>query len=153
MEKPTELGPETCAQFNIDALSMRLSAISHIHFGRELCLPSDFMFDCSLYASSLPKECMQNLQALFEGHNLVREWMCMVTGKTKTRYVTKATNHKFIEGDKVWLWNTVQCKKNFSQAIVRDDTHAVLKILNDFEILISKSSSSKPKFTANQRRN
>ncbi|GFT01993.1 retrovirus-related Pol polyprotein from transposon 412 [Trichonephila clavipes] len=53
-----------------------------------------------------PEESIEKLQVRMEEmHHLARERIGMASEKMKTRYDSRATEHDFHEGDKVWLWN------------------------------------------------
>ncbi|KFM71818.1 Apical endosomal glycoprotein, partial [Stegodyphus mimosarum] len=105
---------------------------SQMLFGRDLRLPCDLLFGRPPNASSSPEEYIQDLQARFEVmHNFARERVNLATEKMKTRYDTRATGHRFNEGDKVWLWNPTR-RKGFSPKLQSplDGPYAVLNRLN-----------------------
>ncbi|GFT44687.1 retrovirus-related Pol polyprotein from transposon 412 [Trichonephila clavipes] len=64
----------------------------------------------------------------------------------KTRYDTKATEHQFKEGDKVWFYNPTR-RKGLSPKLQShwDGPYTILKIINDAVIRIRKSTNSKPR--------
>ncbi|GFW81996.1 retrovirus-related Pol polyprotein from transposon 412 [Trichonephila clavipes] len=120
---------------------------SQMLFGRDLRLPCDLLFGRPPDTPSSPEEYVQNLQARFEDvHNLARERINLRTEKMKTRYDTKATGHQFKEGDKVWFYNPTR-RKGLSPKLQShwDGPYTILKIINDVEIRIRKSTNSKPR--------
>ncbi|KFM56688.1 Retrovirus-related Pol polyprotein from transposon 412, partial [Stegodyphus mimosarum] len=120
---------------------------SQMLFGRDLRLPCDLLFGRPPDAPSSPEEYIQDLQARFEVmHNFARERVNLATEKMKTRYDTRATGHRFNEGDKVWLWNPTR-RKGLSPKLQSpwDGPYTVLNRLNDVVVRIRKSSNSKPK--------
>ncbi|KFM74899.1 hypothetical protein X975_12864, partial [Stegodyphus mimosarum] len=73
-------------------------------FGCDLRLPCDVLFGLPPDTPSSSEEYIQNLQARFEVMlNFAREQVRLAMEKMKTRYDTRATEHRFNEGDKVWL--------------------------------------------------
>ncbi|KFM71099.1 hypothetical protein X975_15362, partial [Stegodyphus mimosarum] len=79
-------------------------------------------------------------------HNFARERVNLATEKMKTRYDTRATGHRFNEGDKVWLWNQTR-RKGLSPKLQSPwaGPYTVLNRLNDAGVRIRKSSNPKPK--------
>ncbi|KFM57553.1 hypothetical protein X975_18173, partial [Stegodyphus mimosarum] len=76
-------------------------------------------------------------------HRSARERVSLATEKMKTRYDTRATNHRFNEGDKVWLWNPTRhkglCPKLQSPW---NGLYTVLNRLNDFVDRIQEEMDS-----------
>lgn len=120
---------------------------SQMLFGRNIRLPCDLLFGRPPDAPSSPEEYVQDFQARLEGmHSFARERIDVATEKMKTRYDTTATDHRFQEGDKVWLWNPTR-RKGLSPKlqVPWDGPYVVLKTLNDVVVRIRKSPNSKPK--------
>ncbi|KFM62548.1 hypothetical protein X975_20006, partial [Stegodyphus mimosarum] len=115
--------------------------------GGDLRLPSDFLSDRLADAPSSPKEYIQDVQARFEvKHRSARKRVNLATKKMKTRYDTRATGHRFNEGDNVWLWSPTR-RNRLSPKLQSpwDGPYTVLNRLNDVVVRIRKSSNSKPK--------
>ncbi|GFU37552.1 retrovirus-related Pol polyprotein from transposon 412 [Trichonephila clavipes] len=120
---------------------------SQMLFGRDLCLPADLLFSRPPDAPLGPGEYIEKLQAQMEEmHHLARERIGRASEKMKTRYDTRATEHNFHEGDKVWLWNPKR-RKGLSPKLQTnwEGSYTVLKRLNDVVVRIQKSPHSKPK--------
>lgn len=120
---------------------------SKMLFGRELRLPCDLLFGRPPDAPSSPEDYVCELQERLECvHEFARNRINIATEKMKTRYDTRATEHEFHEGDKVWFWNPIR-RKGLSPKLQSnwDGPYTVLKRLNDVVIRIQKSRNSKPR--------
>ena len=120
---------------------------SRMLFGRELRLPCDLLFGCPPDTPSSPEDYVQDLQTRLEDvHEFARGRINIATEKMKTRYDTRATEHEFQEGDKVWFWNPVR-RKGLSPKLQSswEGPYTVLKRLNDVVVRIRKSSNTRPR--------
>ncbi|GBN37863.1 Retrovirus-related Pol polyprotein from transposon 297 [Araneus ventricosus] len=78
-------------------------------FGRTLRLPCDILFGRPSETPSSPNEYMKNLEARLESvHAFARGRIKLASIRMKTRYVSRATDHHFEEGDLVWMYNPKQ---------------------------------------------
>ncbi|KFM63613.1 hypothetical protein X975_19950, partial [Stegodyphus mimosarum] len=70
-------------------------------------------------------------------HNFAGERVNLATEKMKTRYDTRAAEHRLNERDKVWLWNATR-RKGLSPKLQSswDGPYKVLNRLNDVVVRI-----------------
>lgn len=120
---------------------------SQMLFGRELRLPCDLIFGCPPDTPSSPDGYLKDLKTrLDDVHRFARERINIATERMKKNYDSKATDHDFKVGDKVWFWNP-QRRKGLSPKLQSpwDGPYEVIKKLNEVVHRIRKNHSSKPK--------
>lgn len=116
-------------------------------FGRDLRLPCDLLFGCPKDAPSSPVEYLQNLQERLEAiHHFTREKIDICTEKMKLRYDAKSNHRDFKVNDKVWFWNPKR-NKGLSPKLQHhwEGPYTIMHLLNDVNVRIRKTASSKPK--------
>ncbi|GFU53203.1 retrovirus-related Pol polyprotein from transposon 412 [Trichonephila clavipes] len=91
-----------------------------MHFGHDLRLPEDLLFNQPPDAPLAPEEYIKQLQAQMEEmHHLARKRIGMASEKMKTRYNESATGHNFHEGNKVWIMESEMSQRTLSKAADR----------------------------------
>ncbi|GBN23169.1 hypothetical protein AVEN_217546-1 [Araneus ventricosus] len=116
-------------------------------FGRTLRLPCDILFGRPSETPSSPNEYMKNLEARLESvHAFARGRIKLASIQMKTRYVSRATDHHFEEGDLVWMYNPKQ-RRGLSPKLQQnwERPYTVVKKLNDVVYRVQRSPNAKPK--------